>query len=495
MKRMIKRTVVILAILGLAALTTHCTSADSKSEDGNEVVSSDDPSATNLEGAADPNSAPPADGTTVAEASPPPTDQLPEDALGDISAAPPTDANGAQEPGGADLALPAEQGVASAAPPEEGVAPGADLSMPGDPNTNLAATTPSPSESVSSSSTPDAGSAPPTTTDIASNNLPSMTSDIAPPLPDVGGGSATASVPASSGSVGLQKIASTPWKQGKKWINAVYFAHPNDTLESISEKIYGSGKSLDLSKVNPQYSSRALKPGDKVYYNSPQRPDDQEKILTYYEDNNVQSQSYTAKSGDTVKKVAKKVLGFDGAWKELWASNDLESKGTIPEGTFLRYWPYEAGSVSTPAPEKIAEAPAPVESAPAPAPAVPAPAEPTPNPIEPNAGNTVAENSPPPIPPAPEPPMPPPPPAGDPMSTPPPPPPIENPSDATAATPPPTPGEHGGSEGAPAAAEQEDPMVYAVLGLAGLAVVALIMIKKKRKQKELEQALNDTQVG
>jgi hypothetical protein len=283
----------------------------------------------------------------------------------------------------------------------------------------------------------------------------------------------------------LQKIAATPWKQGKKWINAVYFAHPNDSLESISEKIYGAGKSVDLSKANPQYASRALKPGDKVYYSSPQRPDDQEKVLTYYDDNNIQSQSYTSQSGDTVKKVAKKILGYDGAWKELWASNEIDSKGEIPEGTTLRYWPYDGEKAAAPAPEKLAEAapaPAPVEPAPAPAPAPEPPVAVSPTP-----------------PPAENPTPPPPAPGSDQAAMPPPPPPVDTappppPGVDTAGVPPasPTPGEHGAE---PGTTSEEDPMVYAVLGLAGLAVVALIMIKKKRKQKELEQALNDTQVG
>jgi LysM repeat protein len=169
-------------------------------------------------------------------------------------------------------------------------------------------------------------------------------------------------------SIPVKKIADAPYKKNGVLLNTVYLARAGDDLGSISQKI---GVSKDqILQGNPNLS-RSVKVGDKVYYNSPKRPDDSQKMLTYYEDSGVPAQSFVAKSGDNIRAISKNLLGDSNSWKEVWATNlAVDSKGELAEGTELRYWP--EGSVAAAAP-----APAEPEVAPAPdAPQMPEPAAP-----------------------------------------------------------------------------------------------------------------------
>jgi len=126
---------------------------------------------------------------------------------------------------------------------------------------------------------------------------------------------------------------------GKTPLNAVYVARKGDTMKSLSDKIYSKNRIKDFKKWNPSLSTK-LRVGDKVYYNSPQRAEDTTKMLTFYEDNGVPAQLYTAKDGDDLKSVAKVLLGDRNGWKELYVTNpNLESKDKLGGGTELRYWP------------------------------------------------------------------------------------------------------------------------------------------------------------
>lgn len=138
----------------------------------------------------------------------------------------------------------------------------------------------------------------------------------------------------------LKKVAGQPWKAGKVLANAVYIVRDGDTAESISQKVFGnSDKVKELCRVNSYNCNRGLKVGDKMYYNSPQRPNDDTVVKTFYEDAGLAPQTYTAKAGDNIRKVGKELLGHERSWMELWATNDVESKGEVDEGTQLKYWP------------------------------------------------------------------------------------------------------------------------------------------------------------
>ncbi len=291
---------------------------------------------------------------------------------------------------------------------------------------------------------------------LAGNPTPSLDN---PPPVETSSGLTEAIPPAEEKpktSVPLQKMATAPWQVGSTWYNTVYFARPGDSLSKISNKIYGDGKHVkELKKGNPTYSSREVQPGDKVYYNSPKRSEDSSKLITYFEDNGIAPKTYVAKTGDNIRKVSKELLGYKNAWKEVWSYNLVESKAEIEEGTEIKYWPDEATvAAATTAPAEMNTPPPPPEAAMAPPP--PPPIEPPPPPPE-------AAMAPPPPPPPPE--------AAAPHS-----------SDMLAGSP---------LEGM----DQDTMMIIGLVGVGLILMVSMFIRNKKRRQREFEQAMNETQVG
>ncbi|MFN8944159.1 MAG: LysM peptidoglycan-binding domain-containing protein, partial [Pseudobdellovibrionaceae bacterium] len=292
----------------------------------------------------------------------------------------------------------------------------------------------------------------------------------------------------SSGSSGgsLQKVALTPWRVNGVLYNAVYFAKPGDTLKGISKIVYGSDKTRELKKGNPMFKSRSVKPGDKIYYTSSSRPQDDTRVLSYYEDQGMQPEVYVAKDGDTVKSVSKELFGYRDGWKELYSMNSFESKGSLPAGTEIRYFPMTKGSpvvaqnnVAPPAeiqtpPVQIAPPETDVAMTPPPQEMVPPAEMASPPPSE-----AMAE-----------------------LPPPPPPPPIETPQEMAPPPPPPSVAE---TPKRPVVAEEsmEAPPVWedttVMLGAGAIALIAIggifvVRSRKKRQQEELDAALNQ-QVG
>lgn len=151
---------------------------------------------------------------------------------------------------------------------------------------------------------------------------------------------------AKAGNDVLKKMAlTTPYQTPNGWVNTVYMARPGETLADISQKIFAADKVKDLKKIaeNSYLKWRSVKPGDKLYYVSPNRPDDSAKTLFYYEDMGMVPETYVAKKGDNLKKVAKEILGYKDAYVEMWASNPLDSKGKLTEGETLKYWRSASG--------------------------------------------------------------------------------------------------------------------------------------------------------
>lgn len=169
----------------------------------------------------------------------------------------------------------------------------------------------------------------------------SASTETASPPADTGGYSSevTTSKPATSS---VKKVSATVPYQGKDgaWINTVYIARPKEKLVDISMKIFGTDKTKELKQIaeNKYLKSRAAKAGDKIYYTSPNRPDDSAKTMLYYEDMGMVPEIYVAKKGESLKKVSKELLGYDNAWREVWASNGVESKTSLKDGETLRYW-------------------------------------------------------------------------------------------------------------------------------------------------------------
>lgn len=147
--------------------------------------------------------------------------------------------------------------------------------------------------------------------------------------------------------VPLKKIPTKPWKQDGKWVNAVYIAREGDDLNQISVKIYGQTDLLEeLKNFNPFLKRRSPKVGDKIYYNSPNRPNDRVKFSHYYEDNNQTAMTYDIQAGENIRKIAMNLLGHEDSWKEIWVTNpQVASKGNINETVTVYYWPGSSATV------------------------------------------------------------------------------------------------------------------------------------------------------
>jgi hypothetical protein len=270
-------------------MQTGCTSSDNK-EEGVDSASSEGDGLDSPELADDGSSNPESSGEASAEASAGGEDDIVAD-LGDD----PTNEQAAELP---EQPLGEEQ--ATAAAPTEEAAPPAEA-PPAEPAMEMAS-----------------NDVPPPSSDETQEAVPEE-----PPAPKAS----------------LKKIKDAPFTSNGRILNTVYVARKGDTLKSVSQKLFGTNKSKEL-KADNTFLSRGVKPGDKIYYNSPRRPDDSSTMMTYFEDKGIPAQSYTAQEGDNLRTVSNNLLGFSEAWKELWVTNPLlDSKGDLVAGTELRYWP------------------------------------------------------------------------------------------------------------------------------------------------------------
>lgn len=292
----------------------------------------------------------------------------------------------------------------------------------------------------------------------------------------------------------LKKIKDMPFREGDQLLNAVYVARPKDTFTSISKMVYGDASHVKALKAsNPAIKS--VRPGDKVYYNSPQRPTDESMMKVYYEDVGQVPETYTAKEGDDLKKISRELLGYPTAWKEVWAINPVESKDKLADGTTLRYWkgaqasneakPADvaaAGMTAPPPPmelpppppqaEPMAMPPPPPQAAMPPPPPMPTEMAPPPT----NMGSTAPMDVPPPS-----------------MDVPPPPPMAQQPPPDI--NPPPAPKQKKQMQ-AEAASGMDDMMLMGAVGVLVLGIAAIVVIRKRKQQKEMAAVFNEnTQIG
>ena len=422
-------------------------------------------------------------------------EQLPEQALGEQPAADSGTAIAEEAP-------PADSGVDMGGSPDALADSTAPTETPAEPSFDTAATE-APAPEVAPVPAPDTsmGSTETTAAVDPGTSSSETTTAAAEPRP---------SAPAAE----LQKVPTEPYRAGGQLLNAVYVARPGDNYKKIATMIYGDeSKQKDLKKANPGIKSP--KPGSKIFYNSPQRPTDEMAMKTYYEDMGMQPEVYVAQEGDNIRKISKQLLGYDNAWKEIWTTNELESKTKLAKGETIRYWrgkditpttPTLAGTelkywkgapAAAPAPvlaqnTDVAPAqqmsPPPQELPPPPMPEQLPPAQdmaqnfPPPNDFPPppdmnTAGTTTAMND---LPPPPPPEMAPPPPP--PMEQAPPPPAMQKPAKPMLA-------EEGGMS-------NDDMMMgLAGVGIVAAGIAAIMVIRKRRQQKEMQAAFGDTQIG
>lgn len=468
-----RKLVTLIAGVIFAVHLTSCTSNDSKDDSagGDEAVA-ESPSGTDAD--LENLDAPPAAEASVAQGDKASEgfldEQLPEDALGESNKAASNATPSSPAPDLGDSSTPppmetkSEPTLADNSPPPAATeAPPSDAMASVDTGVSSSLSEPAPMDKAVSSAS------------VAANES------------DKSATSAGDSKPKAS----LKKIETAPFPRDGTLMNAVYVVRPKDDYSKISKLIYGkSNQASKLKKFNP--AVKTPRPGDKIYYNSPNRPTDDTKLLTYYEDAGMAPEVYIAQEGDDLKKVSKKLLGYDKAWKEIWATNiPIESQGALTAGTELRYWksapppvapPVEAAPPA-PTPDMAINTPPPVESA-QPMPEIPPP-PPAPTEMAPPAP-PVAQND-----------LPPPPPAEmapPPTAEVPPPPPAE------AVNPPPPPApvvKKNPTQHADAVEGLDNDMVMTLAGagilIAGLALV--LMIRRRRQNRDMANAFNDTQVG
>ncbi len=148
--------------------------------------------------------------------------------------------------------------------------------------------------------------------------------------------------------VPVVKVKTDPFFRNQRLMNAVYVARPKEGFSDISQKIYGDDRVADLRADNP-HLEKGIDPGDKIYYNSPNRPDDKTQLKLYYEDIGLKPQYYLTKNGDNMRRLGLKLLGFPEGWKEIWAINQqVDSKTILPDNLDIKYWTGEESRIETP---------------------------------------------------------------------------------------------------------------------------------------------------
>lgn len=320
----------------------------------------------------------------------------------------------------------------------------------------------------------------------------------------------TTSVAKSSGPKSKKIAEMVPYKIESGWVNGVYIVRPGEKLKDISQRIYSADKTKELKKIaeNSYLKSRAPAAGDKIFYVSPNRPEDSSKTLFYYEDMGMVPETYVAKKGDNFKKIAKNILGYDKAYLEMWAANPVESKTKLNEGDTIRYWKSASGvttaqNMNKPgAAQLIDPSQMPNQAMMPPAQDASLPPPPPHNEMaqQPNMQGQVAANNM-----ANE--LPPPPPADMAGSLPPPPPPPPE------MAPPPPPSEDMAAAPAPAAMKKrktvseeeptntmggldEDTMMSLGAVVVLLAALVIVLIRRKKKKASEQSAMmNETHVG
>jgi LysM repeat protein len=138
-------------------------------------------------------------------------------------------------------------------------------------------------------------------------------------------------------------VAATPFQVDNFWMNAFYFVRNGDSWEKISQKLYSRPDRAGLLKNwNPQTK---LVAGSIVYYNSPTRPEDSESMKIFSEDFGHPLEQVKVKTGDSLSSLALARFGSPVSWKEIAAINpQLSNPDQLEVGQVLNIQPSQIDS-------------------------------------------------------------------------------------------------------------------------------------------------------
>ncbi len=143
--------------------------------------------------------------------------------------------------------------------------------------------------------------------------------------------------------VPVKKMKTSPYYRGGQLLNALYIVRPGDSIQGINKKIYGTtSPSFDVLAVNRHIRPDNLKVGQKIYYNSPNRPNDRDQMLFFYDDIRSQASRTTASAGSNLRSFSKELFSHKhkNSWMEIYATNpEIVSKWGLNQDQAIRYWP------------------------------------------------------------------------------------------------------------------------------------------------------------
>ena len=121
-----------------------------------------------------------------------------------------------------------------------------------------------------------------------------------------------------------------------------YVVQPGDTLVAIAQRIYGDGNQwTEIANFTGLANPRLIYPGDVVYYQLTQQT---KAFASGYE--SVQRTEIQVQQGDTLSRIAGRVLGDPSKWKMIWRQNDnIDNPDQLTAGTTIFY--VEPGMLSS----------------------------------------------------------------------------------------------------------------------------------------------------
>ncbi|MFW7378222.1 MAG: LysM peptidoglycan-binding domain-containing protein [Oligoflexus sp.] len=114
-----------------------------------------------------------------------------------------------------------------------------------------------------------------------------------------------------------------------------YIVQPGDTLSAIAFRVLGSSSLWrELSEQNAINNPSRILPGDVIRYPLTERSEQFQSLYA-----GIQTETVTVQSGDTLSRIAKRVLGKSSYWRTIWRLNAdvIPDPNRIEVGQSVRY--------------------------------------------------------------------------------------------------------------------------------------------------------------